>query len=314
MQDDSKQTYALYEQLILESEAMIKYALDARIKIPLHLVELFEEVIENNGKKPDLKQAVHIHEQLAQIIAPAYPETILALDKKRSKKSLWQFLGPIPLVRGLMATAITSLIGLITISTSAHVDGHVDWESEVGVKLLLEELFLITSASLGASFHALFQVNQYIVKGTFNSNYYTSYWVRIVLGVVAGMMLAMLIPIDPQSSVAKELTKPLLALLGGFSVTVVYRILNRLVSTVDSLIRGDPKDIHRVEMEKLQAQNAHNRSSDRIKIIANISKLKEDIASDVAHEKLHESANQLIEEIMEENGEGFSIRKGKHFK
>jgi hypothetical protein len=38
---------------------------------------------------------------------------------------------------------------------------------------------------------------------------------------------------------AGELSKPLLALLGGFSASVLYRILERLVQTVESLVRGE---------------------------------------------------------------------------
>lgn len=64
---------------------------------------------------------------------------------------------------------------------------------------------------------------------------HSSDWVRFNLGLIAGMVLAVLVPIDTGS---KTFERPLLALLGGFSASVVYRILQRLVDTLESSCRS----------------------------------------------------------------------------
>jgi hypothetical protein len=68
---------------------------------------------------------------------------------------------------------------------------------------------------------------------------------RIGLGIIAGLVLSQMIPIGPgpetgdaataPASSASVFGKPLLSLLGGFSATLVYTILQRLVETVESL-------------------------------------------------------------------------------
>lgn len=47
----------------------------------------------------------------------------------------------------------------------------------------------------------------------------------------------------------KTFGKPALAILGGFSATLVHRVLQRLVDTFESLVRGDPRsNQHTVEV------------------------------------------------------------------
>jgi hypothetical protein len=50
------------------------------------------------------------------------------------------------------------------------------------------------------------------------------------------------------------LAKPTLAMLGGFSSVVVYRILLRFVSIVESLIRGEKRDLVDTQARELKAQ------------------------------------------------------------
>src|SRR5262245_23766312 len=51
------------------------------------------------------------------------------------------------------------------------------------------------------------------------------YWIRFALGLLAGVLLAELVPTDTSHSVYHGVAKPTLALLGGFSASVVYRLL-----------------------------------------------------------------------------------------
>ena len=61
---------------------------------------------------------------------------------------------------------------------------------------------------------------------------------RFIHGLIAGIVLPELIPVQGDQA----LSRPLLALLGGFSASVVYRLLSRLVDTLESLFQGDPRE------------------------------------------------------------------------
>jgi hypothetical protein len=100
-----------------------------------------------------------------------------------------------------------------------------------GITLVIPLLFLLSAAGLGATFGALFDAYQFVSEGHFDARFDCVYWARIGLGLVSGLMLAELIP---TSGGTKLLERPLLALLGGFSVAVVHRILQRLVNSVES--------------------------------------------------------------------------------
>ncbi len=62
--------------------------------------------------------------------------------------------------------------------------------------------------------------------------------------------------LDPSNTTANQFSKPALALLSGFSATMVYRILQRLVDTIESFIKGDPKSVRGAEnrVRKMQLE------------------------------------------------------------
>ncbi|MCP4655512.1 MAG: hypothetical protein GY856_08850 [bacterium] len=316
----------LRTQMILESIAMAKHAFASGIKVPGQLVLAIQQFVEprpreqgggedaseaSGDESPPLKDLVpsadppgvtinllaRVHEQLARIVAPATPRTILLIAKEQQKKGFWLFLGPVPLVRGLMLAAVVFLVGLVCISLSEQVNGQVSWSTESGWSLLLEELFLISAAGLGAAFTALFQANRYIVDGVFDPKYDASYWIRIVLGVIAGMILALLIPIEGSGSL-KELTKPTLAMLGGFSVAVVYRILNRMVVAVESLVQGDSKDQVKSEVKAAQVRAEEEQGDNRLRLAAGLMSLKEQIGTEAKPEQIHQKLRQILGQLV----------------
>lgn len=69
----------------------------------------------------------------------------------------------------------------------------------------------------------------------FDPKYEPSYWIRLLVGIMAGLILASLIPVDPDA--LNGLGHPTLSLLGGFSASLVYRILNLLVSFVEDIVK-----------------------------------------------------------------------------
>ena len=100
---------------------------------------------------------------------------------------------------------------------------------------------------------------------------------------MAGIMLASLIPIggvDGGDFLAPQgLEKPLLALLGGFSAAVVYRILQRLVDSVESLVRGDVRDTLAAQEQATKEKMAEQDVQNRLQLAARLTKLQQQMPS-----------------------------------
>jgi len=327
----------LENQLLNECQAMTKYALTSGMKVPSTLVEKlatctaqilkpYDASPHEDGHTPSFEPEspvalptpqkrpgdnanalVKIHGQLTAIVAPATPRTILLLAEEAEKKSFWRFLGPVPLVRGLMVLAILSIAALVGTSLCEQVDGKVDWAHESGWHLLLEELFVLSAAAIGVSFYSLFQVNRYIAEGTYDPKYNASYSIRFVLGMVSGMILALLIPIDNDSAL-QEFSKPTLAMLGGFSVVVVYRLLKRLVDTVDSLVRGEPQDVAAAQEQTVRAHYAEQESHNRMKFTASLIKLQQQVSANSSLEDVQRELDRILETLIPINEEEPSSR------
>lgn len=229
---------SLDQIIFTECNAMVKYALGKGLKIPNEIVENIQKcehgivatVDSTEQKDPNISECIvllnQVHSQLSKIVAPAKPKT-LALFEKEEKDTFVKFLGPVPLVRRMMLIAIFSLIALVGLSSSTYVNGDPSsfgLTTNSGTSLLVNQLFLMSAASIGTSFAALFQVNDYIKNATYDSMYESTYWVRFVLGLLAGTMLATLIPIESlgdANSTTNGFGRPLLSLVGGFSASVV---------------------------------------------------------------------------------------------
>src|SRR5262249_35867638 len=151
--------------------------------------------------------------------------TIALLFDEANSTSPLRFLGAVGLVRRLMIVAVFSLLLFVGLSLSPAVGNelknyHIGMSS--GLPLLFNELFLIAAASVGACFSNLYVVHQYVKEGTFDPARESDYWVRQVLGVLGGTMLALLtLRVDtgagPDVAAIGTLGPPTLALLGGFS-------------------------------------------------------------------------------------------------
>ncbi len=252
---DGSSATQVRDLFLIEVKSMIRHTMSAgRFELPDHIypvVEAFSVEYEEREKekrrlaetyvfKPDasldLVKLVEVHDLLSQIIAPATPRAVLLLDPTFAKKSTFSWISPVPLLRYLMLVAFFSLVGFIGTALSPYISekGGDIFQSD-GLILLTNLLFFVFSASLGACFSALFQANSYITEGVFDPKYAASYWIRLLVGVMAGLILASLIPIDPKA--LGGLGKPTLSLLGGFSSSLVYRILNLFVGMIEDIVK-----------------------------------------------------------------------------
>jgi len=250
------------KQLLDECQEMLEYALSKGLSVPEKVLERIGSACQTEGEGTDamatqgkltLPQLGSAHQQLSKLILPATPGALSYLSEHRCKnaKNWWRRLGPIPLIRYLIVAALVSLVLMLGLAAIEGIDGHLEWANGGGLFVLGDELFLLAAAGLGASFAALFKASQYITNRTFDPQFINTYWLRFVLGLIAGMVLAMLIApsesaAGPASGVQTEsmsanisyFTKPLLAMLGGFSASGVYRILSRLVQAFETLVAG----------------------------------------------------------------------------
>jgi len=247
-----------------------------------------------------------IHDQLARIVAPATPRTIHLLAMESAKGGLWHFLGPVPLVRRMMLAAIICLFAIVGLSLSDQVNTAnigKEWLVLSGQVLLFNLLFLIAAAGLGASFQALFQANRYVVNGTFDPKYESSYWIRFVLGLIAGLLLAELVPLGTgeateSNGIMGGLGKPALAILGGFSAALIYRVVNRLITAVESLVRGETMDIIATREQAIRVRASEEIGRNRLKLAGNLMSLQQQIGTGASPEQLNRKIGQLLGELM----------------
>lgn len=312
----------LCQHVYAECEAMVKFALGSGLRIPAPLVEQFDFLSKWSREKlaaeageanPDapipkslIRQLAVIHMELSEIVRPATPRTILLLHQDRNAHS---FLGPVPLIRRMMVATFVCLVVLIAVSLSPSVDGTAENASMTtasGIPLLLNELFFLMSAAIGAAFFALFQANKFIAEGTFDPKYESSYWIRFVLGMLAGFMLAELIPIEPpdpnSAGGSHGFARPVLAMLGGFSSSLVYRILSRLVDTVESLVRGDTRDIVASREAMSRAAMMGQMQQSRMAIAGSLAGMMKRIGPDSTGEDLRNELDTIFKTLTTDQG------------
>ncbi len=254
---------SLYEYLQEECNAMVKHLSAHGKEIPLEASILLRQCSdESNSSEIPEAAILKLHRILSRKIAPAHPLTVTLLCKEMNKNIFLRFLGPVSLVRRLMLTAILSLVLFVVISISKYITPKIIEENIYnmqGTVVLMILLYYLSSASLGATFSNLFHVNKYISNSTFDPKYESSYWIRLVLGVMAGLMIAVVIPIpsvdDGMGNEMKQLvhsSRPLLAMLGGFSSSLVYKILSRLIFAVESIFTGKQDSFDEKQFAQLE--------------------------------------------------------------
>ena len=253
---------AVLDQLRAEIAAMLRHALATGREVPPVLMRRALASLEVSGD-PAMLSAVHA--QMAARVAPARPGTLCLMQAAGNAGPL-SLLGPVRNVRWLTLAALFCLIAFMLTTLSPLIDGDALTKELFeldGLQQLTVTTLLLTSAGLGATFQALFTAQTYISRATYDPLYDASYWVRIGLGLVAGLMLAMLIPMEKVDQ-AGSLQRPLLALLGGFSARLTHRVLQRLVDTVDSMFDSDRRQL--VEQTQAQSQSEARQTAMRTRM------------------------------------------------
>jgi hypothetical protein len=250
-----------------------------------------------------LRQLALAHNRLVELVAPATPRTIQYLNTHIHRPSLLGFLGKVPFVHRAMVVAMVFLLGLVVLRVVPHMHTLLAAGDPVSVStsrwlLLLEELYYMAAAGMGASFAVLFEVNRYTLKAAFDPIYEPFYWIRFALGLIAGVLLAELVPTDPSHSVYHGVAKPTLALLGGFSASVVYRLLVHLRNTIASFIPSGSNEASDPQGQPAGQERPDLSGADRLKIVAGLIALQQRLGSGAPPAHLQADIDHLLAEFM----------------
>lgn len=250
-------------------------------------------------------ELARMHHQLARIVAPATPRTIVLLHEHETSHPILGFLGPVPLVRRMTVAALVSLAATIALSLSPYVNSepqNYDLLQSSGLPLLINQLFFLAAAGLGASFAALFRANRYIVRGTYDPKYEATYWIRFILGLIAGMMLATLVPLDPNDTLLGGYAEPTLAMIGGFSSGLVYRVLNGTVEAVGSLFQGDGKALAEAQEQRADALAAERLAASRLDLVTRLMEVGKKLDAGGAPPEARQAVEAMLSELLAEAG------------
>ena len=136
-------------------------------------------------------------------------------------------------------------MSFVAVSLDPTVGANFEVANSAGWDLLANELYVLCAAGLGATFAALFEASWYVTRSAFDPGHSMTYWVRVVLGLTAGTIMALLL----SDVVNTEFGQPALAMLGGFSSKAVHGLLARLVTSLEALVNGDGTKARRAETQ-----------------------------------------------------------------
>jgi hypothetical protein len=270
----------LHEQVMHECAAMARYALASGMKVSPSLMSELEKIRQTALPGPaEMASLVRIHSQLAVLVAPATPRALLVLGDEDHTSTRFAWLGHVGVVRRMMFVAAVSVVLFLAVSvTKALNDPTMSLLAAAGWQAVAVETWWVSAAAMGASFAMLMQVSDYIVKRTYDPKHEPGYWIRFLLGIMAGLILAALIPV-PKDSTFAELGKPTLAMLGGFSASAVYRILMRMVDTVESLFRPSAKDEIAQRERAAQVRANEENSQSKVALAGQIVRLQQQLSA-----------------------------------
>lgn len=254
-------------QLLDDVRVMLAHALNTGRHVSPSWVDTVARAERDGVTEATLRRLATVHDGLCSLIAPATPRSLHYLESVRGATRGRR---GIPLVRLLTGLAVLFLTSFVILATREDVSSaNADFENVLApMTLFVNLLFLISSAGMGATFAGLFAVNKHLNDFSYDPRYASSYWVRILLGVTAGLILAELAPFGDES----ELGRPLLALLGGFGVEVVYRLLQRLVDVAASLVTAAPSAGDAAAAESARSQQREGRV--RLDVARQLAKLR----------------------------------------
>jgi hypothetical protein len=307
---------SLKEQLVRESCAMVRHLVTNGTRVPpavIQSADQFEAALEQK-QAIDVAALAATHERLSRLVAPSKPGTLYLLDysfhqQGRNASSL----GPIKLVRDLVRVSMWCVGIFIVLSVMAIAEVHptvqIFGSDLVIVEIILQRVFWLSAAGIGAAFAMLFTLNDQILARTYDPDETASYWVKFFLGVVAGFILVALVPIDTTADTASEaIAPPTIALLGGFSASAVYRILTRMVEALESVFSGGARDQAAVAEKLAAARSAEEGVQARMAVAGQLVEIQQQIAAGMPADQASAQLRQVVATLVPASTEASEAR------
>ncbi|MEO1434764.1 MAG: hypothetical protein AAFV80_04460, partial [Bacteroidota bacterium] len=92
------------------------------------------------------------------------------------------------------------------------------------------------------------------------------------------------------------LAKPTIALLGGFSSSFVYKLLNRIVEALNFLVGSETEPVKKAKEERDEAQKAYETQSERIKRY--ITEIQEKMADGLDTEDFKDLIHKMTDKFL----------------
>lgn len=311
MPSTSPSVPSLKEQLVRESCAMVRRLITNGVRVPPALVratDQFETALQRNGPI-DMAALAGTHERLSRLVAPARPGTVYLLDLRFHQQGREpSSLGPIALVRHLVRVAMACVVVFIVLSVVAMVEANpaiiLYGRNLVVLEVILERVFWLSAAGIGAAFAMLFQLNDEIAQRTFDPDHSASVWVKFFLGVVAGFILVALVPMDGSVDTGAEaLGPPTVALLGGFSASAVYRILTRMVEALESVFTGGTREQVAAAEKAASTRAAEEGSQARMAVAGQLMEIQQQLAAGMSGPEAAGRIQQVVAALVPPSGE-----------
>lgn len=242
----------LVRNLQRECEAMLQHALDTAKEIPADTAQRAGKVLmataaPGAGEAAQFVDLTILHNELSALIHPASGRTLALLEQEHKLHPHLYVFGPVRLVRQMLAFAVFTLLATCMLSTLAIVD--VDsvargWFGLNGVSAVCVLAFLLSVACLGAAFSNLSTINHYIENANYDPTFEGSYWVRVVLGMISGVVLGEILfdlivrNAEHAAGMQPAGERIVLAFLGGFATAPVQRLLTNLTDAIGTLLHG----------------------------------------------------------------------------
>jgi hypothetical protein len=304
---------SLDEQLLNECGAMVRFTSAAGKRIPPAAAETVAKLVADRASHKDedsqwrtepcgFHNLAIAHFLLSRVVSPATPQSITVLNQERPRNRILTLLGPIRLIRWMMVLAVVLLVTFLVllatedVRTLEELTAPGTASSATFLTKLWSALFLLCAAGLGAIFANLFRANAGVEAGTYDPKEESSYAASIVMGMIAGVILARVV--SANFDALGKLTEPLLALLGGFSAPAVYRLLSRIAETIETLVQGNASDQIAAHADAILARANANAEIERARLAARALRLREMADRLLPDEALKREFQGLLEDLL----------------
>lgn len=123
----------------------------------------------------------------------------------------------------------------------------------------------------------------------------------MILGLIAGLILVELLPenLFAESSLG-AFGKPALAMMGGFSASAVYRLLQRMVEVMETVVRGDSgQQAAAMQSQRVSAESESIRA--RGELAAGLLDLQREMQADPRLDQVRQQLTGLARQMMSDD-------------